>query len=60
MTAGDKTWESKGSHVEEGKKSTAFSLTMRADDGTLTDAEADAEVKSVLAALEKELGAVLR
>ena len=50
----------KGSHIEAGKKSCAFSLTMRSDEKTLTDAECDAEVSAVLAALEKELGAVIR
>lgn len=49
-----------GSHIAEGKKSTAFSLTIRSDEQTLTDAEADAVVKDVLAALDKELGAVIR
>ena len=49
-----------GAPIPEGKKSVAFSLKLRADDRTLTDAEADADVKSVLALLEKELGAVLR
>ena len=49
-----------GSQVPEGKKSVAFSLTLRADDATLTDADADAVTKKVLALLESELGAVLR
>ena len=49
-----------GAPIPEGKKSVAFSLKLRADDRTLTDAEADADVKSVLALLESELGAVLR
>ena len=38
----------------------AFSLTLRADDRSLTAEEADADVKSILAALESELGARLR
>ena len=49
-----------GAPIPEGKKSVAFSLKLRADDRTLTDAEADEDVKSVLALLEQELNAVLR
>ena len=49
-----------GAGIPEGKKSVAFSLTLRADDRSLTAEEADADVKSILDALEKELGAVLR
>jgi phenylalanyl-tRNA synthetase beta chain len=49
-----------GSPIPEGKKSVAFSLKLRADDHTLTDAEADSDVKSILNALEKEMNAVLR
>ena len=49
-----------GSHIPEGKKSCAFSLEMRSDERTLTDEEADSEVKAVLDALEKNLGAVIR
>ncbi len=49
-----------GAPIADGKKSVAFSLKLRADDHTLTDAEADADVTAVLNALEKELNAVLR
>lgn len=35
----------RGEQVAEGKKSVAYSLTMRADDRTLTDEEADAAIK---------------
>ena len=49
-----------GSPIPEGKKSVAFNLTLRSDDRSLTAAEADEDVKSVLELLEKELGAVLR
>lgn len=49
-----------GVGIPAGKKSLAFSMTLRADDRTLTDAEAEAEVKTVLEALESKLGAVLR
>ena len=50
----------RGKGVEEGKKSVAFNLVLRADDRSLTSEEADEDVKSILAALEKELGAALR
>ena len=50
----------RGKGVEDGKKSVAFNLVLRADDRSLTAAEADADVASVLALLESELGAVLR
>ncbi len=49
-----------GSPIPDGKKSVAFSLKLRSEDHTLTDAEADEDVKAILAALEGELGAVLR
>lgn len=49
-----------GHHIAEGKKSVAFSLTMRSDDQTLTDDHAEETIKAVLAALEKEFGAVMR
>lgn len=50
----------RGKGVEEGKKSMAFSLTLRADDRTLTDADSEGVVQKVLAALEAQLGATLR
>ena len=50
----------RGKGVDEGKKSVAFNLTLRADDRSLTGEEADAEVKRILVSLEKECGAVLR
>ena len=49
-----------GHHIAQGKKSVAFSLTMRSDDQTLTDDHAEETVKAVLAALEKNFGAVMR
>ena len=49
-----------GTGIPEGKKSLAFSMTFRAEDRTLTDADAEAEVKAVLEALEADCGAVLR
>ncbi len=50
----------RGKGVDEGKKSVAFNLVLRADDRSLTAAEADEDVASVLALLESELGAILR
>ena len=50
----------RGKNLGEGKKSVAFSLTLRADDRSLTGEEADADVKSILETLEKDCGAVLR
>lgn len=38
----------------------AFSLELRADDRTLTDADSEAVVSKVLAALEESLGVTLR
>ena len=52
------TADTKG--IPEGKKSVAFSLTMRSDDQTLTDDHAEETVKAVLTALEKDYGAVMR
>ena len=50
----------RGTNIPEGKKSVAFSLTLRADDRSLTAEEADADVKSILETLEQDCGAVLR
>ncbi len=49
-----------GRHIAEGMKSVAFSLTMRADDQTLTDEHADETVRKVLSALRERYGAVIR
>ncbi len=49
-----------GHHIAPGKKSVAFSLTMRAEDQTLTDEHAEETVKQILQALEAECGAVMR
>ena len=49
-----------GHHIAEGKKSVAYSLTMRADDHTLTDDDADAVVRNVLAALKETYAAEMR
>ena len=50
----------RGTGVPEGKKSMAFSLELRADDRTLTDADSEGVVTKVLKALEEKLGAILR
>ena len=50
----------RGVQVAPGKKSVAFSLTLRNPDHTLTDAEADEIVGRILRALEEDCGAVLR
>ena len=50
----------RGTGVPEGKKSLAFSMELRADDRTLTDADSDAVMQKVLAALQETCGAMLR
>ena len=49
-----------GHHIAEGMKSVAFSLTMRADDQTLTDDHAEETMRAVLTALKEKYGAVIR
>ena len=50
----------RGKGIAGDSKSVAFSLTIRADDRSIVAAEADEEVKTILAALEAQLGAALR
>ena len=50
----------RGTGVPEGKKSMAFSLTLRADDRTLTDSDSEGVMTKVLSALQEKLGASLR
>ena len=50
----------RGKGVAEGKKSMAFSLELRADDRTLTDADSEGVTSKVLAALSEKLNATLR
>ncbi len=50
----------RGKGVDDGKKSVAFNLVLRADDRSLTAEEADADVKSILTELAAACGAVLR
>ena len=49
-----------GGRVAAGQKSVAFSLTMRADDQTLTDEHAEETVRAVLTALRERFGAEMR
>lgn len=49
-----------GHHIAEGMKSVAFSLTMRAEDRTMTDEDADSTVRAVLAGLKEKYNAVMR
>ncbi len=65
--AGGKTVESvtlfdvyRGAQIGEGKKSMAYTVTMRAPDRTLTDDEADKVSSAMLDALESELKVALR
>ncbi len=50
----------RGANIGEGKKSLAFSLSLRADDRTLTDADSEQLISRVLNALGEKLGASLR
>ena len=50
----------RGKGVDEGKKSVAFNLTLRADDRSITSEEADEDIRSILDLLKAELNAVLR
>ena len=49
-----------GSQVPSGKKSIAFSITLRSDERTLTDELADETVNNVIKALSNELNASIR
>ncbi|MEG1633545.1 MAG: phenylalanine--tRNA ligase subunit beta [Oscillospiraceae bacterium] len=49
-----------GAPIPAGKKSVAFTLTLRAEDQTLTDDHADESLQSILAALRDTFGAVIR
>lgn len=50
----------RGKQVGEGKKSVAFSVSMRAEDRTLTDTEADKAAQKIINYLEKEYSVTLR
>lgn len=49
-----------GSPIPEGKRSLAFSLTLRSEEQTLTDEHAEETCRNILAVLEKMHGAVIR
>ncbi|MEL7608623.1 MAG: phenylalanine--tRNA ligase subunit beta [Bacillota bacterium] len=50
----------KGNGIPEGKKSMAYSFTLRATDRTLTDEDIKQAVGAILGALQEEFGAILR
>ena len=50
----------RGANLGDGKKSLAFSLTLRADDRTLTDEDSEGTIGKILTALKDSLGAILR
>ena len=50
----------KGTGIPQGKKSVAFSLTLRSDESTLTDDHAQEAVELILNALRTGLDAVIR
>ena len=50
----------RGTGIADGKKSMAFTMELRADDRTLTDADSEQVMTKVLTALSQELGAALR
>jgi len=52
--------EYRGPQVGDDKKSLAVRITLQRSDATLTDAEADAYVASILASLRERCGAVMR
>jgi len=49
-----------GAPIAHGHKSVAFALTLRADDQSLTGEQAEETIQSILTALEKVHGAVIR
>ena len=49
-----------GKNLASGKKSMAFSLELTSPEKTLTDAEIDAEIRRIVEAVERTLGATLR
>jgi phenylalanyl-tRNA synthetase beta chain len=52
--------EYRGPQIEPDKKSIAVRVVLQRDDATLTDAEADAHVRAILASLEERCGARIR
>ena len=52
--------EYRGPQIESDKKSIAVRIVLQRDDATLTDAEADAHVRTILATLQERCGARIR
>ena len=52
--------EYRGPQVEAGKKSVAVRVVLQRDDATLTDADADKYITSILASLRERCGAKIR
>ena len=52
--------EYRGAQIGEHRKSLAIRIVLQSDQATLTDAQADAAITTILAASQRELGAVLR
>ena len=52
--------EYRGPQIEADKKSIAVRVVLQRDDATLTDAEADAHIRTILATLEERCGARIR
>jgi phenylalanyl-tRNA synthetase beta chain len=52
--------EYRGPQIGEGKKSLALRVTLQSDTATLTDADADAAIATIIAGLRERFGAVLR
>ncbi len=50
----------RGKGIDDGKKSVAFNLLLRADDRTLTDTDSDSVFTSIMTKLEADCGAKLR
>jgi phenylalanyl-tRNA synthetase beta chain len=50
----------RGAGIDDGKKSMAFSLELRADDRTLTDADSEQVIQKILKAMAEKLNATLR
>jgi phenylalanyl-tRNA synthetase beta chain len=52
--------EYRGPQIEAGKKSVAVRVVLQRDDATLTDAEADERIKTILASLAERCDARIR
>jgi phenylalanyl-tRNA synthetase beta chain len=52
--------EYRGAQIDVAKKSLALRVTLQREDATMTDAQADAAIAAIVAALRERFGAVLR